>query len=784
VSVRLPSSTYRLQIRESFDLDAAAALTDYLAELGIDWAYLSPLLRAEHESDHGYDVIDHSLVDPARGGRDGLDRFNVAARQKGLGILIDIVPNHMGVATPQENSWWFDVLKNGRDSTFASWFDIDWDFGGGKVRLPILGGTLEDALANGELKVIDGDLRYFDTVLPLAPGTAQGELAQVVAAQHYELVNWQRADYDLNYRRFFAVNTLAGIRVELPEVFDASHVEILRWVREGIADGIRVDHPDGLADPGGYLDTLAAATDNAPVWVEKILEGDEQLPAFWATAGTTGYDALGDVDRVLVDPSGRSALDALDARLRGRGQPIDWPTLIHGTKRAVADGILRSEVLRLERELPAIPELRDGPSTSSGTDGRAGTGLADAIAELLACFPVYRSYLPIGEEHLLEAAALAKNYRPDLAVAVNALLPILSDSNEPAAIRFQQTSGMVMAKGVEDTAFYRYNRLSSLTEVGGDPAEFSIGVAEFHRRQLDRQAGHPASLTTLSTHDTKRGEDTRARISVLSEVPERWSATLARLHELAPLSDAVLADLLWESIVGAWPASRERLHDYATKAAREAGSSTRWTSPNEEFETTMHSMVDSVFDNPEVTRVVTGFVSEIEQAGWSNSLTAKLIQLTAPGIPDVYQGSELWETSLVDPDNRREVDFDLRRLLLKAVQYELPPVDESGAAKLLVTTRALHLRRDRPELFTRYAPLPVLGEAARHAVAFDRGGAIAVGTRLSLGLAERGWGDTELVLPGHPLVDAITGRRFEGGPLKLADLLTTYPVALLAPLES
>jgi (1->4)-alpha-D-glucan 1-alpha-D-glucosylmutase len=773
--MRLPSSTYRLQIRESFDLDAAASLTDYLADLGIDWAYLSPLLKAAAGSDHGYDVVDHSLVDPARGGQEALDRFNDAARAHDLGILIDIVPNHMGIADPQANAWWFDVLRNGRDSPFAGYFDIDWEFGGGKVRLPILGGTLEDALANGELSVVDDELHYFDTVLPLAPGTGRGELAEVVAAQHFELMNWQHADDELNYRRFFAVSTLAGIRVEVPEVFEASHVEILRWVREGIADGIRVDHPDGLADPGGYLDALAAATDNAQVWVEKILEGDEQLPAFWATAGTTGYDALGDVDRVLVDPSGRVALDALDARLRGREQPVDWAKLIHGTKRAVADGILRSEVLRLARELPV-----GGPSTSSWT---GMSDVADAIAELLACFPVYRSYLPVGEEHLLEAARLARNYRPELAATIDALLPVLSDATAPAAIRFQQTSGMVMAKGVEDTAFYRYNRLSSLTEVGGDPAEFSIGVAEFHRRQLDRQAGHPASLTTLSTHDTKRGEDTRARISVLSELPERWATTLDRLHELAPLSDGVLADLLWESIVGAWPASRERLHHYATKAAREAGSSTRWTSPNTEFETTMHGMIDSVFDNPAVAEVVSAFVAEIEQAGWSNSLTAKLIQLATPGIPDVYQGSELWETSLVDPDNRREVDFDLRRLLLAAVQHELPAIDDTGAAKLLVTTRALHLRRDRPELFTRYAPLPVLGKSARHAVAFDRGGAIAIGTRLSLGLRESGWGNTELVLPGHPLVDVITGREFEGGPLLLADLLGRYPVALLAPLE-
>jgi (1->4)-alpha-D-glucan 1-alpha-D-glucosylmutase len=773
----LPSSTYRLQIRESFDLDDAAKLTDYLADLGIDWAYLSPLLKAAAGSDHGYDVVDHSRVDPARGGGEALDRFTAAARAQGLGILIDIVPNHVGVADPQESGWWLDVLEKGRESRFAEYFDVDWDFGGGKLRLPILGGTLEEAIANDELVIVGNTLHYFDTVLPLAEGTAPktpgsegsepADLANIVAAQHYELMNWKRADSELNYRRFFAVNTLAGIRVELPEVFDASHVEILRWVRDGIADGIRVDHPDGLADPGGYLDALAAATENAPVWVEKILEGDEQLPPFWATAGTTGYDALADIDRVLVDPTGRAKLDALDASRSGRAKPLPWATLIHGTKRGIADGILNSEVLRLERELPTpIPRA------------------ADAIAELLACFPVYRSYLPVGVEHLDEAARLAKEYRPELTDTIDDVVVVLGNPDEPAARRFQQTSGMVMAKGVEDTAFYRYNRLSSLTEVGGDPAEFSIGIAEFHRRQLDRQAALPGSLTTLSTHDTKRGEDTRARISVLSEIPDRWEATLSRLQQLAPLADNALADLLWESIVGAWPASRERLHDYATKASREAGSSTTWTKPNESFEAQMHAMIDSVFDDEAVATTLADFVADVEQAGWSNSLTAKLIQLTAPGIPDVYQGSELWETSLVDPDNRREVDFALRRALLASIETELPPIDEVGAAKLLVTTRALHLRRDRPDLFTRYAALPVLGEAARHAVAFDRGGAITVGTRLSLGLAERGWGDTELVLPGHPLTDVITGRQYEGGPQPLSSLLADYPVALLAPTES
>jgi (1->4)-alpha-D-glucan 1-alpha-D-glucosylmutase len=471
--VRLPRSTYRLQIRPSFTLDAAAETVGYLHDLGVDWAYLSPLLTATTGSDHGYDVVDHSRVDPARGGDEALDRFAAAARGQDLGILIDIVPNHMGVAIPHENSWWWSLLRDGQGSPFVSAFDVDWEAGDGKLRLPVLGGTLEQALERGELRIVGDELHYFDNRYPLAPGSADDGAppAVVLDRQHYELMNWRREDAELNYRRFFAVSSLAAIRVEDPWVFEQSHAEILRWVRLGLADGLRIDHPDGLADPGGYLDALARATGGTEVWVEKILEGDERLPAFWATAGTTGYDALADFDRVLVDPAGQDALDALDTRLRGRAQPIDWATLIHGTKRGLADGILRSEVLRLARLIPTAP------STSSGIV------IADAIAELLACFPVYRSYLPVGIEHLRAAAQLAKQHRPELSADFDTLLPLLSDPTQPVAIRFQQTSGMVMAKGVEDTAFYRYSRLASLTEVGGDPAEFSIDVAEFHRRQ-------------------------------------------------------------------------------------------------------------------------------------------------------------------------------------------------------------------------------------------------------------------------------------------------------------
>ena len=771
--MRIPRSTYRLQVTPGFDLFATANVAEYVHALGADWLYISPILQAEVGSDHGYDVTDHSHIDDARGGQAGLDAVSAAARRFGLGLLIDTVPNHVGVATPKQNPWWWDLLKHGRASRYAEAFDVDWEFGGGKVRIAVLAGDALD-----ELRVVGDELHYFDNRYPLAPGTADDGASpqEVHARQHYELINWRRADAELNYRRFFAVNSLAGIRVEVPWVFNESHAEIIRWITEGLADGLRVDHPDGLADPAGYLDSLAVATGGTYLLVEKILEGEEQLPTSWAAAGTTGYDALADVDRVLVDPAGQGVLDDLDASMR---DAVSWAELIHDTKRAIADGILRSEVLRLERDLGhSVEEVAadEGPSISP---------TADALAELLACFPVYRSYLPLGLEHLVEAATLARHHRPDLVDTIDGLIPTLSDPSHPAAIRFQQTSGMVMAKGVEDTAFYRFTRLGSLTEVGADPSEFSIEVGEFHRRQQLRHATFPASLTTLTTHDTKRGEDVRARISVLAEMPDEWSSAFGRLREAAPLGDGPLETLLWQAVIGAWPASRERLHAYAEKAAREAGNSTGWAAPSEQFEQRMHALIDSAFDDDAVVAVLGEVLDVVREHGWSNSLSAKLIQLTAPGVPDVYQGSELWETSLVDPDNRRPVDFDIRRLFLAAVDAGAhPPIDETGAAKLLVTTRALRLRRDHPEFFSRYAPVAALGSAAGHVIAFDRGGAVTVATRLPLGLRRRGgWDDTSIELAGRPVTDLISDRRFDGGTLRLAELLDQYPVALLVPTD-
>jgi (1->4)-alpha-D-glucan 1-alpha-D-glucosylmutase len=761
-----PASTYRLQISHAHDLFEAAGRLQYLHDLGADWVYLSPLLAAEPGSDHGYDVVAHDHVDESRGGAEGLAALSAEARRLGMGVLVDIVPNHVGVATPEENAWWWDLLTHGRESEHASAFDVDWDAGGGQVRLPVLG---DDGVEAVEVDTSARLVRYHEHTLPLAPGTSS------LDEQHYELVHWTVADHGLNYRRFFAVNTLAAVRVEEPQVLDDTHVEIRRWLDNGLVDGLRVDHPDGLRDPVGYLEALRKITDGSYVVVEKILETGEHLPVSWATEGTTGYDALAMIERVLVDPDGRAPLDDLETRLRGT--TVDWHGVCHETKRAVADGILGSEVNRITRELaPYLPWL-------------APAATADAVAELLACFPVYRSYLPEGREHLDEAVEAARQHRPDLAPALEPVGKVLADPATPPALRFQQTSGMVMAKGVEDCAFYRWSRLTSLNEVGGDPSVFAVTPAQFHGWAADRQRDWPLAMTALSTHDTKRGEDVRARITALAELPGLWAGTLDRLLARVPLPDPGFGNLLWQAIVGAWPADtggafRGRLHGYAEKAMREAGDRTTWTAPDQEYEDAVHAAVDAAFDDPEVADLVSGLAAEIAGAGWSNALAAKLLALTLPGVPDVYQGSELWEQSLVDPDNRRPVDFELRARMLAALADDDPrtpdAIDDPGLAKLAVTRAALKLRRDRRELFEDYRPLTAEGQCADHCLAFDRGGAIPVVTRLPNGLVSGGgWADTRLDLPSGQWRDVVTGRLWSG-VLPLADLLAYLPVALLA----
>ncbi|MGC3862772.1 malto-oligosyltrehalose synthase [Micromonospora chersina] len=757
-----PRSTYRVQVRPGFDLDATAGLAGYLADLGVTHLYSAPLLTATPGSQHGYDVVDHRAVNPELGGEGGRQRLVRALRAAGLGLVVDIVPNHAGVARPAANPAWWDVLRRGRASAYADWFDIDWDRG--RLLLPVLADT-PDAL--DDLKVVDGELRYHEHRFPIADGTGDGAPREVHDRQHYELVNWRRGDTELTYRRFFAVSDLAGLRVEDPEVFRATHAEILRWAAAGDLDGIRVDHPDGLRDPAGYLARLRAAAPGTWLVVEKILEYGEELPD-WPVDGTTGYDALAAACGLFVDPDAEADFTALDGRVTGRH--TSWEDLTHDTKLAAATRLLAAELNRLAALVPELPAEQ----------------VRAALAELAACFPVYRGYPPEGTRHLAAARAEAGRRRPDLTAVLDAVTARLRDPDHELAARFPQLSGAVMAKGVEDTAYYRWSRFVALNEVGGSPAHFGVAPAEFHRFAAARQVRWPASMTTLSTHDTKRGEDVRARLAVLSELPGRWAERVADWMSRAPLADPAFAHLLWQTAVGAWPIERERLHAYAEKAAREASASTSWADPDPAFEHELHALVDRMYDDPELHAQLTAFADEITPAGWSNSLGQKLVQLAMPGVPDTYQGTELWENSLVDPDNRRPVDFAVRRDLLARLDAGWrPAVAADGAAKLLVVSRTLRLRRDRPELFTGYRPVPAHGPAGAHAVAFDRGGAVAVATRLPLRLARSGgWGDTTLAISGNSVTDVFTGRVYSGSELLMHDLLSTYPVALLAPTDS
>jgi len=759
-----PHSTYRVQIRPDFDLHATAELASYLAALGVSHLYSAPILQAAPGSVHGYDVVDPTRISDALGGEPGRLALMEALREHGLRLVVDIVPNHVGVAVPVANPAWWDVLRLGQASPYAQWFDIDWSRG--RVLLPILADT-PDAL--DDLTIEAGELRYHEHRFPIAFGTGVGTPRDVHNLQHYELVSWRRGNRDINYRRFFAVSGLAAVRVEDPAVFAAIHGEVLRWYAGGHVDGIRVDHPDGLRDPAGYLEQLHAAAPDAWLVAEKITEADEELPD-WPIAGGTGYDALREVSGVFVDPAGEEQFTALDAELTGA--VTDWIALVHRSKTEVASELLRAEVQRLVR------------LAADGAPGQFSDGdLESALVELLAQFPVYRSYLPDGAEHLQQASAAARAARPDLAEAFDVLVPRLGDPDDELAIRFQQTSGPVMAKGVEDTACYRWTRFTALNEVGGAPAQFGVTPEAFHAAAAHRQERWPAAMTTLSTHDTNRSEDVRARLAVLAELPEEWAATVHRWHDAAPLPDGSLAHLLWQTVVGAWPIEADRLHAYLEKAAREASTVTNWADPDEEFEAALHAVADRALTD--LRADVDSFVQRIRFDGWSNSLGQRVLQLAGPGVPDVYQGCELWDYSLVDPDNRRPVDFTARReLLAKIDDGWQPPIDPSGAAKLLVIARTLRLRRERPDLFGGYTPLTADGPAAEHAVAFDRGGAVAVATRLPVRLRRQGgWGATTLSLPSLPdgvWTDQFTGAEYPAGEVRLEVLLDRYPVALLA----
>ncbi|HEX5405748.1 MAG TPA: malto-oligosyltrehalose synthase [Pseudonocardiaceae bacterium] len=735
-----PASTYRVQLRPEFTFADAQAQVEYLRLLGVGALYASPVLDAVPGSTHGYDVVDPTRARPELGGDEGLLALAGQLRAAGLGLVLDIVPNHMSVAVPKVNAWWWDVLRHGRESRYAHYFDIDWSRG--RLLVPVLGDD-DDRLT------IEGDeLVYYEHRFPIAPGTGGGSASDVHARQHYEVVCWRRGNAELNYRRFFDITTLAAVRVEDPEVFEATHGAVLRWVADGHVTGLRVDHPDGLADPGEYMRRLRAAAPGAWLVVEKILHPGERLPASWPVDGTTGYDALREFCGVFVDPAGEAPFTELAHR---SGVDTDFAAVTEVSRRLVTDTILVAEVRRIA-------------ALVSGMDQEKAR---TEVAETMIAFPVYRSYLPEGDAHWAEAVTSS-----DLDQEVRA--------GGELATRIQQTSGMVVAKGTEDTAFYRYARFAALNEVGGAPDRFGVGVPEFHALAADRAAGRPAAMTTLSTHDTKRSEDVRARLAVLAEVPTEFAAAVTRWSATRGIDEPALNLLAWQSWVGAWPISADRLRAYLDKAAKEAKLRTSWTDHDEEFERAVADWPDRVLGDAAISTEVAAFVARVSGPGWSNALGQKLVQLTAPGVPDVYQGTELWDLSLVDPDNRRPVDYSVRRELLERIAGGwLPSVDDTGAAKLLVVHKALTLRRDRPELMHGYRPLTADGPAASHVLAFARTDLVTVATRLPVGLAKAGgWQDTVLALPPGTWTDVLTGRAVGDRP-RLADLMARYPVALL-----
>ncbi|WP_017559425.1 malto-oligosyltrehalose synthase [Nocardiopsis baichengensis] len=789
-----PTSTYRLQIRPAGGLRDAADTASYLHRLGVGAVYTAPLLAAPG-STHGYDWTDPRRVCPDLGGEEARAALAARLRALGMGLVADIVPNHMSVALPEANAWWWEVLRDGPRAVHARCFDIDWERG--PLELPVLPDDGDGGRAAlSRLVLRGGHLELDGRRYPVAEGTVphdgEADPEQVHRAQHYRLVSWRRSREAMSYRRFFDVSDLAALRVEDPWVFERVHREVLRWADAGEVTGLRVDHPDGLADPGGYLRRLR---DRFGGWiaVEKILAPGEEAPASWPVEGTTGYDAAREVCGLFVDPRAEGPLTRLAEEL---GAPGDPRRVEEECKRRAATEVLAAETRRIASAVERAAAAEAGGEAGGADErGAGGRGPAEAtvraVAELLASFPVYRTYLPEGLGRWAEAVRRARERVPEAAAEL-ALIDRLvrGDPGGEAAVRIQQTSGMVTAKGVEDTAFYRATRFIALNEVGGDPAGFGVSVGAFHTAQARRETARPHGMTTLSTHDTKRSEDVRARLAVLTEIPEEFAAAVREWTVRRGLSEPSLNLLAWQTLVGAWPISAVRLREHLLKAAREAKAATSWTDPDPAFEEEVRAWPERVLSDRRITVGVQGLVSWIRPHGWSNALGQKLVQLAMPGVPDVYQGTELWDLSLVDPDNRRPVDFTAREVLLERLESgRRPPVDASGEAKMHVVRQALRLRRRRD--LRGYLPLRAEGCAAGHAVAFARGpdlGAAAVATRLPVALeADGGWRDTVLPLPSGPgrWRDLLSGREVEapaaGGRVapRLSDLLADYPVALL-----
>ncbi len=839
-----PGATYRVQLTPDLGFGQVAEHLDYLADLGITDLYLSPIMQARSGSTHGYDVTDPTVVSSALGGDEGLRALASATAQRGMRLVVDIVPNHL--AASEENPLWEQLLAEGMSGPAGTLFDVDWrprlPGAEGKVILPVLGDTYGDELLAGNLTLarIDGvyRIRYHDRTFPLRDGsdavidhhggprafagtagvmTSWEPLHDLLERQHYRLVHWRIGDAVVNYRRFFTIDDLVGVRVESPDVFDRTHRTLLDLVADGVISGLRVDHPDGLRDPERYLQQLRNRTG---VWIvaEKILHPGEQLPP-WPVAGTTGYDFCNDVLGLYVDPDAITELRALDERLGGAK---DYAEHAIDGKRDVLAGGLRADLERVSRRLWTViqqrPQVRDVTLS----------WCRQVVAGTLEHFGVYRAYVdpetgaatPTDRAQVASAVerARAANDEPPAALwdFLEQLLSGEAGTAQPfldVVARFQQLCSAVTAKGTEDTAFYRYRTLLALNEVGGDPAQAGRTVEQFQQANAYRAERQPATMLTTATHDTKRGEDTRLRMAAISEVVGPWRAAVDACEALASDSElpAQARALVYQTVVGIWPLQgdpddghRDRLADYVVKAEREAAVWTSWTDPDEAFESALTALARSLLDADGAPPELRTVVDRAAEIGMVSGLGQVVLRTLSPGVPDTYQGTEVWDDVLVDPDNRRPVPFadraDLLAGLADASVEDLLGDRRDGRVKAFVLQRALRARADHPSCVrvgSGYLPLDVTGTRADHLVAFARvspdasdsllvvvprlpGAVMGDDTTPPVGDV---WGDTAVRVPGFlqgTYRDTFsTGSGEIGDTIGASSLLANLPVAVL-----
>ena len=819
---RQPVSTYRLQLSPQFTFDDAIGVLPYLRSLGITDIYCSPILQAAPGSMHGYDVVDHTKVSEELGGRRGFQRLADAAHASGMGVVVDVVPNHMAVPTPLHlNRALWSVLRDGAESPYVNWFDIELNETRDGLLMPVLGSRIGTVLANGEITletmVVPGFeeegeqhvVRYYEHIFPVRAQTEALPLAELLDRQYYRLAYWRVAEDELNYRRFFDVDTLAAIKVEEPEVFNRSHALLLELQDNGYIDAFRIDHPDGLADPRQYFARLHRATRGAWIVAEKILEGDEELPNDWRCSGTTGYDASWRIGSLLTDPSGVGRLLAQYVELSNTTASLS--AIEAASKRQILETSLTAELSRLTDLMAGVCHsdlrLRDHTRRS----------LREALAALVIAMDRYRAYVipherptQVAEQALLDAKARAAqtlddDVRDSLDVVVDVLLGhevgsagrTHEDIRAEAIIRFQQVCGAVMAKGVEDTTFYRYTVLTSATEVGGNPVRASITPDELTGWTQRMSSLWPVTMTCLSTHDTKRSEDVRAAISVLSEWSTEWRSHITKLRSRHASDrprdiDGQIENLLWQTITGTWTDAGsieiDRLIPYLQKASREQKSWTTWTNPNEEAEQALYDYARTILSTPATLADMAEAHQRTASSRRVATLSQKVLSLTLLGVTDNYQGQEITRNSLVDPDNRRPVDYQALTALLEDLdsRESLPSRATLDQEKLWVTSRILRLRRERPATFasTRsgFQPLPV---TTGHAYAFtrtldDHPDVVVIVERLPRALGDiGGFGQHSVVLPEGTWTDVLTGTTIGGGSVELSGLLGQLPVAVL-----